>query len=482
MTRDTNKMPARADVLIVGNGALGLFAAEELSMRRGSASIVVVGPKKREAGASQAAGAMLGCFGEVTADTLRTAAGRMRFEIGVEAHKLWDATLERLQAFSPGGKPLKVSDETYIVLNSIGHVIDSHNFDAILAALDEYQQPWSEVDATKITGFKPRPDCRAFRCIRLHDEGAVDARGVLAALECKLEGDGVTLLDRTVRRILTQSGVVTGVELDDGQAVAAGVVVVAAGAQSEALLRTAADDLKILPTFPGLGLGMIARRSKGEGFRDVVRTPNRGFGCGLHVVPQGDGREYLGSTNRVVHQVMNVSWLEDLRYLSKYSMQQLDEDIAHHQVEHWLRGNRPITFDGFPLIGWLPVSGLYLLTGTFRDGYHAAPYLAKHVADELEGKTGAIGGFVRPTRAPIVTRTVEDSIEEYAQHSIATWYEVGSDSCEMPTRMLEDFYRDRAKRIFDDLDLEYGIGPDVLWYGFGDKAGVQHIRRFIEAA
>jgi hypothetical protein len=179
---------------------------------------------------------------------------------------------------------------------------------------------------------------------------------------------------------------------------------------------------------------------------------------------------------------MNVSWLEDLRYLSKYSMQQLDEDIAHHQVERWLRGNRPITFDGFPLVGWLPLTGLYLMTGTFRDGYHGAPLLALHVANELEGQPGMLGSFVKPTRSPIVTRTVEDSIEEYAQHSIATWYEVGSDSCEMPTRVLEDFYRDRAKKIYDTLELPYGIGPDVLWYAFGDNAGAQHIRRFLAAA
>ncbi len=210
-------------------------------------------------------------------------------------------------------------------------------------------------------------------------------------------------------------------------------------------MRSASNDLKLLPTFPGLGLGMIAKRSKGQGFQTVVCKPNCGFGCGPHVVPQGDGREYLGSTNRVVREAMNVSWPEDLRYLSKYSMQQLDEDIAHHQIERWLCGNRPITFDGFPLIGWPPLSGLYVMTGTFRDGYHASPLLAAHVANELEGKQGIIDPIVKPTRQPIVTRT------------------------------LEGFYRDRAKKIYDTLELEYGIGPDVLWCAFGGDIGVQHI-------
>lgn len=181
-------------------------------------NVVVVGPKDREAGASQAAGAMLGCFGEVTADTLRTDEGRIRFEIAIEAHKHWDSTLQRLQDSSPD-KPLKVSHDTHIVLNSIGHVLDSHNFDAIVAALDVYKQPWSEEDATGIIGFKPRPDCRAFRCIRLHDEGAINARNVLAALEVKLDHEGVPILDQTVRKILSNGGAATGVEFQDGSTI-----------------------------------------------------------------------------------------------------------------------------------------------------------------------------------------------------------------------------------------------------------------------
>lgn len=482
MTSDLPRKITQADILIIGNGALGLFLADELTMREARKNVVVVGPRDREAGASQAAGAMLGCFGEVTADTLRTEAGRIRFEIGVEAHKLWDATLKRLQETSPLGKPLKVSNDTHIVLNSIGHIIDSQNFEAIIAALDAYEEPWSEVDAKTIVGFNPRPDCRAFQCIRLPNEGAIDARCVLAALETRLENEGVPIIDQTVRRILSNGGAASGVELHDGSIIEADVVVVAAGALSEELVRSASEGIKILPMFPGLGLGMIAKRSKGDAFRTVVRTPNRGFGCGLHVVPQGNGREYLGSTNRVVHQVMNVSWLEDLRYLSKYSMQQLDEDIAHHQVEQWLRGNRPITFDGFPLVGWLPLSGLYLMTGTFRDGYHAAPLLAVHVANELEGKPGIIDPMIRPTRQPIVTRTIDYSIEEYAQNSIATYYETGSDSCEMPTRVLESFYRDKARKIYDVLEIGYGLGPDVLWYAGGDDIGAQHIKRFLASA
>ena len=70
-----------ADIVVVGNGALGLFLADELAGRNSQKKIAVVGPRDRNGGASQAAGAMLGCFSEVTNDTLRTDASRARFEI-----------------------------------------------------------------------------------------------------------------------------------------------------------------------------------------------------------------------------------------------------------------------------------------------------------------------------------------------------------------------------------------------------------------
>lgn len=476
----TNLPLKHADVLIVGNGAVGLFLADEL-IERQMGTVAVVGPSAREGGASQAAGAMMGCFGEVTSETLRTEAGRAKFEIGVAAHDLWKKdVLPRLEEASPPDQPLKVTPDTYVVLNGIGAELDTINFKAIIAALDAYGKPWTEVDPDDIAGYEPRTDCRALRAIHLPEEGGVDGRGVLAALEARLRGAGAPIIDQTVKRLLSSGGVVTGVELDDGNVIEAGTVVVAAGARSEELLRSASDDLEIMPTFPGLGFAVVARRLAGEPFRSVVRTPNRGFACGLHVVPVNGGREYLGATNRLVDHVTSDAWLGDIRYLTQYSMQQLDEEISRHQVELWLRGNRPITLDGFPLIGWLPLSGLYLLSGTYRDGFHCAPLLAIHVANELQGKPGVLDPMFNPIRQPIVTRTMEHSIEEYVQHNLAAWFETSAEAApQMTTRHLANYYRDLVIQLYDQLGISYALAPDTLWYAAGHIIGARRIARYL---
>jgi hypothetical protein len=236
----------------------------------------------------------------------------------------------------------------------------------------------------------------------------------------------------------------------------------------------------MIPTFPGLGFAMIARRTGGEPFRSVVRTPNRGFACGLHVVPAGDGREYFGATNRLVDEVSSITWMADVRFLAQYSMQQLDEQVGRHEVEQWLSGNRPVTLDGFPLIGWLPLSGLYLMTGTYRDGFHCAPLLAAHVANELQGTPGIIDPMFTPMRRPIVTRTIEWSIDEYVQHNLAAWFETGAEAApQMSTAQIGDYYRVMAVQAYEQLGIDYALGPDVLWYAQGSLRGAHRIARYL---
>lgn len=471
--------PSQADVVIAGNGALGLFLANELIDRQ-IGSIAVIGPSTREAGASRAAGAMLGCFGEVTTETFRTTASRTRFELGYAAHDRWPDVLRRLEEFSPSRNPLQVATDTYLILNTKGGELDSLNFAAIISALDAYAQPWEDVDPHVIAGYQPRTDCRALRAVHLPAEGAVDARGVLGALEARMRQAGVHIVDQTVRRLMTSNGTVTGVELDDGNLIDAGTVVVAAGARSEALVRATFDDVEMVPTFPGLGFAMIAKRTNGGHFGNVVRTPNRGFSCGLHVVPAGDGREYIGATNRLVDDVSDSPWLGDLIFLSRCVTDQLNEGGGGYVVEKWLTGNRPATLDGFPTIGWLPPAGLYLMTGTFRDGFHCAPLLAAHVANELQGQPGIIDPMFTPTRRPIITRTVEQSIDDFLLHAFASWFEAGArGAVQVTTKGLTSVWREQAMRVYEKLDTDYALSPDVLWYVALSPVGIDRVARYL---
>jgi hypothetical protein len=206
----------------------------------------------------------------------------------------------------------------------------------------------------------------------------------------------------------------------------------------------------------------------------VVRTPNRAFACGLHLVPLGNNREYLGATNVVESEPLASVQLTDVHFLAQCAMQQLDEEITRHEIEQWRVGNRPVTLDGFPLIGWSPLPRLYLMTGTYRDGFHCAPLLAAHAANELQGKAGLIDPMFKPVRSLIPTRTVEHSVEEYVQHTLSGWFE-SQVTPKAATSWLANIYRRQAQALYKWLGIDYGLGPDLVAYAVGSPRNAREI-------
>src|SRR3977135_2879697 len=122
------------DLVIVGNGAIGLACAFELIERQPDLAIAIVGPDSRPRGASVAAGAMLGCHGEITAHGLSSELGREKFGWHRQAKALWPNWLGRLRE---SGAPLTVIEGTFVLCNAISGSLEDENFAAILRALSD---------------------------------------------------------------------------------------------------------------------------------------------------------------------------------------------------------------------------------------------------------------------------------------------------------------------------------------------------------
>jgi len=470
-----------ADIVIVGNGVLAMFLACELA-RRSAGRVSVVGPAAREGAASRAAGAMLGCFGEISKDTLSTDAGRAKFNLSRAAHKAWPDVLAEFAAFAAErGEELHHVEDSFIVLNTCGGMLDSVNFAGIVAALDEFGEPWSEVEPAEIIGYQPRTDARALRVLHLPGEGAVDGRQILRLLEAKARSAGVSFVDAQVIGLEFERESVVGARLTNGDVVAADVVVVAAGAASGTLLRREG----LMPTFAGAGVAVVARRVQGEGFQSVVRTPNRSGSCGLHAVPLGDDREYIGATNVLFEQPQTEAYLGIGNFLVDCAIQELDERIYLHRVVEWRVGNRPVALDGFPLVGWSDRAGLYILTGTYRDGFHCAPALVEHVASEIVDGDGVLDLPFSPTRPPIHFRSVEESVDEYVLHMMAGWFEAGGSApSQISAETLSIIFRDQVRTLYDKLETTLGLPPEVLMFLLGagsDMIRVLPILRYLKA-
>ena len=106
------------DVIVVGAGAVGGSIAYELSTR--GLSVCRIGETDRKNAASKAAGAMNGCFGEVTSGLLSSDYGRLKLDMDRQAQFLWSSWAERLAISSGDSSSLFTAIGTHVLLNSSG--------------------------------------------------------------------------------------------------------------------------------------------------------------------------------------------------------------------------------------------------------------------------------------------------------------------------------------------------------------------------
>jgi glycine oxidase len=448
----------------------------------------VVGPAARDRAASVAAGAMLNCFGEVTAHGSDHPAGQARFSIARQALDEWPGWLDRLvETGGTGSEALRAGrvEGTVIVVSARLGQVATANFAALQAALAEHGEPHESVAPQDVAGLSPQFSARSSRVLYLPREGAVDARAVLAALERSARRLGVDLVDTTVRELMVAADRVRGVRLAEGDMIATGTVVLAAGSASGALAQAVLPAGAVPPVLHGTGLALLVEPPR-PGPRHVLRTPNRAGSCGLHLVPLPATRTlYAGATNIITPDPAPGPDIGSSHAFMAMLCEQFDHHLAARHIYRWLCGVRPVSVDGFPLIGGCSIDGLLLATGTNRDGFHCSPVISAHLADTVLGTATAddrFGCFI-PERPPIEPTSLEQAIAQATDHDNDAVHETG---LTLPYWLDEDDLRadlhHRVRRIYEDLGV--ALLPEMVRVirATVDPARMDFLRDYLRAA
>jgi hypothetical protein len=196
----------------------------------------------------------------------------------------------------------------------------------------------------------------------------------------------------------------------------------------------------------------------------VLRTPNRAFACGLHCVPRQDGVLYLGATNIINQRPRQFPAVGDLQFLLGCAVDQLHTNLCESSLLRVQVGNRPVPADGFPLLGRAGAEGLWLATGTYRDGLHQSPLLARYLADLVEGKDGGLemlAGFT-PVRRPLATGSRQQVVHTTVEHMMATGWEYRWNVIpEWPPRIERHLQRHYAAMV-DELHPVYTPPAELI--------------------
>ncbi|OLZ62122.1 hypothetical protein AV521_42640 [Streptomyces sp. IMTB 2501] len=409
-------------MVVAGAGVLGRSVAFAVASAHPPVRVVLAGDPAG-AGASQAAGAMLGVLGEVTDHGVRTRHGRLRIELAVMAGKLWPSWRERVRAVAGPASPAQdgFGSGTFVILNAVSSRLDEASFAAVADAAAAHGLGCEQTDPAEVPGFRPLDNDRALRAWYLPDERFLDGRAWLDTLDAAL-----TALPNVIRTgpgalsALTDGGYLLATPEGSFRAPQA---VVAAGAWAGRLIEALDPELPVLPVVSAAGTAVTVAAP--QPMPAVVRTPNRAYACGLHTVPQQDGSWYVGATAQPALSPAPAPTAGALRFLLEAALGQLDHQLATASLLRTHHGNRPLSLDGHPLIGPTLRAGLWVVSGTHRDGLHASPLIATALAEALLAPTGAadqlpgpLAAFP-PCREPITDLTANEAAAQAANHHAA---------------------------------------------------------------
>jgi len=407
---------------------------------------------------------MNGCFGEVTSTLLSSVHGRAKLAMDIRAAGMWDEWLQSLTEAS-GMDGIRSASGTVVMLNTVGvPAIDTQNYAAIREALVEHKEPFEDLDATQLDWLRPEPTSRPLQAMFIPGEHAVNTPVLLSALTAAYTRASGVLVDDLVTNLRVRDGRMDGVVLGSGEALTAPAVMLTAGSRSHELLGAVPEVRDRIPGMvSGYGVSALVETEDGTVPATVIRTPNRAFACGLHVVPRMDGQVYLGATNIISVRPRSLAAISDLTFLLGCGVRQLRADLSEGGLSKIQVGNRPVPIDGFPLLGEAGVPGLWMMTGTYRDGLHQSPLLATELAARILGEANSPElEMFAPVRPPIQALSREETVDATVVHMMATGYEYAWNvPAEWPPRMerhLRRWYRSMA----DELDPEFTPPPELL--------------------
>jgi glycine oxidase len=462
--------------LILGNSALGLGTAFQLSKLVPAKNIVVLGPSGRVGGATVAAGAMINVWAELTHGQFENPALCAKAELTIQGMSLWEDLLRQLSPHTEDS--LKIVWGTYVINNAFGSSGEIRSTDYILQKMGERGIPHRLLKTDAVPWLAPSNHAAISRIVEIPD-GRIDPRKVLRAYEKTLKALGAELMDGQAVEIKATGG---GwgrkggylVKSEAGASIEAENVVFANGSFAQKLVDQLPDLRKQTPRLLW-GAGSALDVSMPEWVKEsgginpqifnidkVVRTVDRGGACGVHIVPYGNGEFYLGASSGVWFDPEPAPRAHAVHALLRGLVEEINEGFFFSNIRLRGPGFRPVSSDTFPLLGQSEIPGIWFANGTKRDGFTASPFITRELASAIVGEKHRLPELFRPSRKPLSWKTREEAIEDAILSDYGGEIQHGLN---IPPYVKSDYLKlkkEKVLKVYQKRNIkDFGIHPEI---------------------
>jgi glycine oxidase len=346
------------DVVVVGAGIIGSIVALRLAQRGGSVTMVDRGVLGGEA--STAAAGILG-------PQLEASGPGPLLDLALASRALYPKLAAELRGKTGIDVGFERCGALAVALDERGEV----NLDERIGWQVARRLAVRRLSGDEARAVEPALGAAVRAALEFPDEARVDARALTRACVEAATDAGVRFLDgRRVRRVIVERGSAVGVDVE-GERLAAGTVVIAAGSWS-GLLEGA--DLPPLVVTPVRGQ-VVSLAAPPSLLQRIVAVHGRGY-----LVPRHDGTVLAGSTMEHVGFDKAVTVAGIARILSLATA--LTAWLADAPIAGSWSGFRPDTEDHLPLLGeTASTRRLVFATGHFRNGILLAPITGQAIAE-----------------------------------------------------------------------------------------------------
>ena len=325
---------------------------------------------------------MLNIYAELEYDSLDTTFGRKKFEMLLEAKKLWPNFVNKLN--NKVKNKVKIKKGTIVLNNSSADKLDDENFSAIEKEIKKYKENFEYVENKLIDGYIPSEKNRSLNSIFIPDENFIaSSKSLLDSYDIIFSKEKNIFLNQcNARKINIKKNNLKEIIDIKGEKYYSKNVVIAAGAYSKFFINQIKEVNKKIPDlFFGSGCAFISKNINTVIPKHVIRTPNRGMACGLHLVPFSKKDIYVGATNRISHVPIDKPILSSFLGLQNSLIKEININFNNIKIDKICIGHRPTTVDTFPILGPLSVDGMWVASGTKRDGLTLSPLIGKAIAN-----------------------------------------------------------------------------------------------------